>query len=144
MKVSMEFAHKFIRTYGAMCQPICQELGVPQTAFDILMFLANNPDCCTARDIVEIRGIKANLVSVNVERLVGEGYLAREAVAGDRRKVRLVCTEKARPIIETGHRLQESFFEEIFQGVDQQSRQNFCQVIEAVRRNLSLMMERQG
>ena len=42
----------------------------PQTAFDILMFLANNPEYKTARDIVEIRKIKANLVSVNVDRCV--------------------------------------------------------------------------
>lgn len=40
----------------------------------------------TASDIVEVRKLKANLVSVNVDRLVQEGYLRREAVAGDRRK----------------------------------------------------------
>ena len=33
------------------------------------MFLYNNPEYKTARDIVEIRNIKANLVSVNVEKL---------------------------------------------------------------------------
>lgn len=35
---------------------------------------------------MEVRKRKANLVSVNVDRLVQEGYLRREAVAGDRRK----------------------------------------------------------
>ena len=43
------------------------------------MFLANNPEYTTARDIVEVRKIKANLVSINVDKLVGEGYLRREA-----------------------------------------------------------------
>ncbi len=38
------------------------------------MFLANNSEYKTARDIVEIRKIKANLVSVNVDKLVNEGY----------------------------------------------------------------------
>ena len=37
------------------------------------MFLYNNPEYKTARDIVEIRNIKANLVSVNVEKLVQDG-----------------------------------------------------------------------
>ena len=32
-------------------QPLCHELKLPQTAFDILMFLANNPEYKTARDI---------------------------------------------------------------------------------------------
>ena len=97
MNPTIEISFKTAQAYSAMCKPLCQELKLPQTAFDILMFLANNPDCTTARDIVEIRKIKANLVSVNVDRLVQEGYLERRAVAGDRRKTQLLCTEKAQP-----------------------------------------------
>ena len=82
MNPTIEISFKTAQAYNAMCKPLCQELKLPQTAFDILMFLANNPDCTTARDIVEIRKIKANLVSVNVDRLVQEGYLERRAVAG--------------------------------------------------------------
>ena len=43
MNAGMEFAHKFARAYAAACKPLCRELKLPQTAFDILMFLANNP-----------------------------------------------------------------------------------------------------
>ena len=56
------------------------------------MFLGNNPAYKTAGEIVELRHIKANLVSVNVDRLVREGYLTRHPVAGDRRKTELLCT----------------------------------------------------
>ena len=79
MNPTIEISFKTAQAYSAMCKPLCQELKLPQTAFDILMFLANNPDCTTARDIVEIRKIKANLVSVNVDRLVQEGYRATAA-----------------------------------------------------------------
>lgn len=58
---------------------------------------------------MEIRKIKANLVSVNVDRLVQEGYLERRAVAGDRRKTQLLCTEKAQPVIARGREVQERF-----------------------------------
>ena len=95
MNPSMEFAIKTSLAYSTVCKPLCQELKLPQTAFDILMFLANNPDCKTARDIVEIRKIKANLVSVNVDKLVQEGYLERRTVQDDRRKQELHCTERA-------------------------------------------------
>ena len=40
MNAGMEFAHKFARAYAAACKPLCRELKLPQTAFDILMFLA--------------------------------------------------------------------------------------------------------
>ena len=77
---SVEFANKTGLAYSAVCKPLCQKLHLPQTAFDILMFLANNPSYTTARDIVEVRHIKANLVSVNVDKLVQEGFLERRPV----------------------------------------------------------------
>ena len=87
MVTEIEFPRKLLLAYNAMCKPLCRKLGLPQTAFDILMFLGNNPEYRTARDIVEVRNIKANLVSVNVDRLVQEGYLERRSVAMDRRKI---------------------------------------------------------
>lgn len=94
MNPYMEFAHKTDLAYSALCHSLCRELNLPQTAFDILLFLANNPECDTASDIVELRKIKANLVSVNVNRLVEEGYLHREPVPGDRRKTRLLAPSR--------------------------------------------------
>ena len=79
MNLKIEFARKMALAYTAVCRPLCQEMKLPQTAFDILMFLYNNPEYKTARDIVEIRNIKANLVSVNVEKLVQDGYIERQA-----------------------------------------------------------------
>ena len=92
MNPTIEISFKTAQAYSAMCKPLCQELKLPQTAFDILMFLANNPDCTTARDIVEIRKIKANLVSVNVDRLVQEGDLIEIDIPG--RSIHL-CVEDA-------------------------------------------------
>ena len=86
MNSRLETVKKFTLAYRKMCKPLCQELELPQTALDILLFLGNNPAYRTARDIVEIRRIKANLVSVHVDRLVREGYLERQQVPGDRRK----------------------------------------------------------
>ena len=111
--MSIEFARKMSLAYNLSCKSLCQELKLPQTAFDILMFLANNPNYKTASDIVEIRKIKANLVSVNVDRLVQEGYLQRQAVEGDRRKTELLCTPKAQPVIEKGRGLQQNFMERL-------------------------------
>ena len=84
---SVEFANKTGLVYSAVCKPLCQKLHLPQTAFDILMFLANNPNYTTARDIVEVRHIKANLVSVNVDKLVQEGFLERRRVTAAKRSL---------------------------------------------------------
>ena len=86
MNPYMEFAHKTDLAYSALCHSLCRELNLPQTAFDILLFLANNPECDTASDIVELRKIKANLVSVNVNRLVEEGRRSRSSTRDARCK----------------------------------------------------------
>lgn len=137
----MEFARKAALAYSALCKPLCSELGFPQTAFDILMFLANNPSYKTASDIVEIRRIKANLVSVNVEKLVRDGYLIRKSVPGDRRKTELCCTEKAESIIERGRALQDRFFETLFNGTDDETRDAFFRAIEIIDKNLDSILE---
>lgn len=138
---NMEFAIKTAQAYNAVCKPLCQELKLPQTAFDILMFLANNPDRRTASDIVEFRHIKANLVSMNVDRLVKEEYLERRAVAGDRRKTELLCTEKAQPIIQRGRALQETFFDRLLNGIDEARLNVFYGTLEQMGRNLDEILE---
>ena len=144
MNPSIEFANKTGLAYGAACKPLCQELGLPQTAFDILMFLANNPAYKTASDIVDVRHIKANLVSVNVDKLVHEGLLERRPVPGDRRKTELLCTEKAQPIIERGHALQEAFIQSLFAGIDEAQKQVFCKTMEQISENLEKILEENG
>lgn len=135
MVTEIEFPRKFLLAYNAMCKPLCKKLGLPQTAFDILMFLGNNPEYRTARDIVEVRDIKANLVSVNVERLVQEGYLKRRSVAGDRRKTELLCTEKAKPLIKEGRAVQLAFGEKLFAQVDEETRRVFVETLDSIGKN---------
>ena len=108
------------------------------------MFLANNPDCTTARDIVEIRKIKANLVSVHVDRLVQEGYLERCAVEGDRRKTRLLCTEKAQPVIRRGREVQNAFFARLLDHTDEAAREVFFRTMETIGRNLDQIIQENG
>lgn len=141
MNASIDFALKMSLAYSKKCKPLCQELGLPQTAFDILMFLANNPVYKTASDIVEVRKIKANLVSVNVEKLVQEGYLKRETVKGDRRKTQLICTDKAQPVIQKGRAVQESFFELLFESTDEEARKRFFEVMDLMGKNLDKILD---
>lgn len=141
MNASIDFALKVSLAYSKKCKPLCQELSLPQTAFDILMFLANNPEYKTASDIVEVRKIKANLVSVNVEKLVQEGYLKRETVKGDRRKTHLICTDKAQSVIYKGRMVQESFFELLFENTDEEAKKSFFEVMDLMGKNLDKILD---
>ena len=141
MNRGFEISQKVSLAYRKICKPLCSEVGLAQTAFDILMFLGNNPECNTARDIVEIRHIKANLVSVHVERLVEEGYLLRQPVKADRRKTELICTQRALPIIERGRLLQKTFIERLLAGMDEAARQAFASALYGIEQNIDAILE---
>lgn len=143
MYFNIEFPNKMAHAYSVMCKPLCQEIKLPQTAFDILMFLSNNPQYKTARDIVEVRKIKANLVSINVDRLVKEGYLERREVAGDRRKTELVCTSQADSIIEKGRLVQKDFKDTLFNNMDDSMKEILFKGMEIMEDNLDRILEDQ-
>ena len=126
MNINIDFPKKLATAYNAICKPLCRELNIPQTAFDILMFLANNPDYSTAGDIV----------NVNVERLANEGYIERTAIEGDRRKIRLSLTEKALPTVERGRQLQQTFFDVLFENTTDEMKKNFTETVKIIDRNL--------
>lgn len=139
--VNMDFSHALLEAYAKACKPLCQEIRMPQTAFDILMFLANNPTYNSAKDIVTIRGQKANLVSVNVDKLVKEGFLERCPDREDRRKTILTCTELARPIVEKGRKFQQAFLESLFQGISEEERIIFTDILKKIRGNITYILK---
>jgi len=115
-------ARKIGMAYEMTLLPLAMETDMPHTAISILLFIANNPDFATARDICELRGLKRPNVSAHVERLVQEGYIERRAVPGDRRKDALVCTEKATKIIELGRARQIQFAQAVLDGISEEDR----------------------
>ena len=138
---AVELTKKFMAAYKAAQKKVCKAWNVPEVSLDILLFLANNPEYTTARDIVEVRSIKANLVSQHVDRMVREGYLCRKEVQGDRRKRDLSLTEKAMPIIEAGRRMQTDFFETLFYGVSEGEKRAFFETMDIMSRNMDKILK---
>lgn len=138
---AVELTKKFMAAYKAAQKKVCKAWNVPEVSLDILLFLANNPEYTTARDIVEVRSIKANLVSQHVDRMVREGYLCRKEVQGDRRKRDLSLTEKAMPIIEAGRRMQTDFFETLFHGISEEEKRAFFETMDTMSRNMDKILK---
>ena len=136
-KTNMIFMfHSAIHLYTEVCKPVCENLKLPQTAFDILMFLGNHPTFNTARDITKYSGIKKNLVSMHMERLVDQGYVVRESVPGDRRQIKLVLTEKALSVVRKGRQVQKYFYEYLVKGLSEEELDIYGKCIETIAANV--------
>ncbi len=135
-------ARKFMDAYGVLMTPMCQETGMPRTALDILLFLANNQGYDTAGDICRYRGLKPGIVSMHVETLVREGLLERQNVPGDRRKTRLALTDKARDLVSRGRAVQREMAQQMMEGLTREDIRHFCRCLEVFDQNLDRI--RQG
>lgn len=129
-------AKRLMDAYEAAMQPLSRDFSIPQTAAEILLFLANNPEHRTAKDICTLRRFKPGIVSLHVDTLVTLGLLERRAVPGDRRKLRLVPTEKAEPIISQGRAMQETFAQTLAQGLREDELAVFARCMETISQNL--------
>ena len=129
-------AKRFMDAYSAAMQPLSREFAIPQTAAEILLFLANNPENSTAKEICAMRHLKPGIVSLHVDTLATLGLLERKSVPGDRRKLRLVPTEKAAPIIAQGRVLQHSFAEQLASGLSEEDLAHFRRCIAVFDRNI--------
>ena len=132
----VSLSSKMMKAYEAVCQPVCKRYQLNQTCLDVILFLANNPEYNTAKDLWEIRGIRSGNASVSIETLVRRGYLKREADAQDRRLQRLILTERANEAIAMGRQAQYSFGEQMMGGITEEELQLYWKISEQIRENV--------
>ena len=87
-------------------------------------------------EICRMRGMKPALVSFHIDRLVGEGYLLRQPVPGDRRKTALVLTAQAQPIVAEGRELQRAFADRLAEGLSAEDLAHFRRCVAIFDRNI--------
>lgn len=144
MSKVFDHANKIIKAYHNQLQPLCKQTDLPPLALDILLFIANNPEKATAKDICFIRGIKSGIVSVHIERLVQNGLLKRASFAGDRRKNMLAHTPAAEEIITSGRAIQKAFAEKLVCGISQTDMLVWKNILDTVDRNLEQLSKDKG
>lgn len=135
---------KAMKAYETFCQPVCKKYQLSQTSFDVLMFLANNPEYNTARDICEIRGIRTGIASVAVDLLVKSGYIQRQPDASDRRITRLILTEKSEEIVQNGRLSQREFGMQMTAGISEKEMDAYMKTAQKFRANILNMKQTRG
>ena len=73
----LQFSQQFGKFYACQFTPLLERTGLTMREVHVLLFLANNPDYDTARDVTLYRGMSKSQVSQAVELLCAEGLLQR-------------------------------------------------------------------
>jgi MarR family transcriptional regulator for hemolysin len=124
-----------------MLKPVCQRWGLAPLEATIVSFLYNNPGRDTAADIVEYRMLSKGNVSTAVESLMRKGLLQRRQDQGDRRRIHLSLTPRAKPITQEVEAVREAFRRQLFRGFTQQEQELFAQFQQRLAENTKIATE---
>ena len=137
-------ARRLEDAYAAQMRSLCKETGVAQTAMDILLFLHNNPDCNTARDMVHLRGLAKSNVSTALDSLRTRGLVESRPEENNRRVNRLFLLPAAAPLIEGLSQRQGQFFRALQRGLTPEQQAQADAYFAVLQRNINVELARLG
>lgn len=102
------------KLYDHLCLDVTKKYQISRNELDILLFLHNNPQYDSAKDIVEKRGLVKSHASMGIEKLIKSHYLESIQNNDDKRKYHLYLLPSSKDIIEDGLQVQKRFYDILF------------------------------
>ena len=123
---------QFRRYYDRQFEDLLAASGLSMREMDVVLFLANNPGCDTAREVAELRGLAKSQVSAAVDLLAERGFLCRRSDQTDRRVVHLALTDQGTALARAGQRIQSACVDTLLSGLTQAEAEQFQTLLEKV------------
>lgn len=132
MEISLILAclKKEIALYKKIKNNTCKKYKITPTAFDIIMFLNENPEVKTANELCRNLGIKPTMASYDIEKLINSNYVVSSPDINDKRKNIISLKDDSKPIIDEGIVLQRIYKEKLFENISDDEKENFYKILE--------------
>ena len=128
--------HKTITSYYELLSGrVCDEYGLTQMEYDILMFLHNNPQHNTAAEIVKIRKSTKSHVSISLKNLENKGLVERIQSETNKKHIEIVLLDKAELIVEAGINAQKEFAQDVLSGLTEEEKRMCINVFNKICNN---------
>ena len=126
----------FRRYYENSFQDLLEKFGLTRLEAVILIFLHNNPDFNTARDIVELRGLSKSNVSTALEALRLRQFLTVRPDPDSRRVRRIFLREEKRDVVEALARRQTETLDRLTEGFSREDLELMQQFLDRMEENI--------
>ena len=123
--------------YARLFQPFTQQYDLTQPEIDILLFLYQNKQLNTARDIAARRGLAKSNVSTALDSLRQKGYVRVEDDPGSRRIRRLFLAEDKQPVLEALQECQNQFFLSQLAGFTEEEMETLFRLLSRMADNIA-------
>lgn len=132
----LAITNQFQKVYGGKISKIAADYDMTKVEIDVLLFLYNNPQYNTAKEIVEVRHIAKSYVSKAVDLLVKRGYLCVKEDATDRRVVHLTILDDASGVVEQARKVQEDVLKVLLEGITEEELLAFEKIMRKMAENI--------
>ena len=136
MKDIIRMSHKIRKYYNHLCDDVLEKYNLTKCELDILLFLYNNPELNTAKDIVDKRGIVKSHASLGIDKLINKHYIESIRDENDKRKYHLHLLEDANPIIIDGLKVQKKFNKSLLKGVSKEDKKVMKKIMKQISKNV--------
>ena len=123
---------QFRRYYDRQFTDLLARSGLTMREMDVVLFLANNPACDTARDVTELRGLAKSQVSAAVDLLAERGLLLRLPDRTDRRVTHLALTDRGEALGREAREIQGTCLSALLAGLEPEEAACFQRLLEKV------------
>ena len=135
------YLSKMDKTHRKMCFKEVEEYHFTPNEILVLMFLSNNPDFDTARDIAYYKNSSKGLIAKSVEDLANQGYLILKKDEKDRRKIHLILSKKSKEVVERIRKCSKNFQDHLLEGVSKEHLEILNKTCDIMEENLERMIE---
>ena len=129
-------ANMFGKLYTKKILEVASKYNMNKVEVDILLFLNNNPQYDTAKDIVEVRGIAKSYVSKSIDKLVEKKLLSLNVDKKDRRIVHLKVESSANTVIKEALEAQKKYVDTIYNGISKEEKDVLKSIMDKIIKNI--------
>jgi len=125
------------KLYSNVFERIAVEYNITANEVMILTFLKDDFDQDMATDIVNTLMISKSHVSLSVNNLEKAGYIVKKQDINDKKKIHLVITERAKPILDEIEYEQNKLYEVIFKGISEEEKEILKLILQKMCNNIN-------
>ena len=126
----------FGKLYTKKILEVASKYNMNKVEVDILLFLNNNPQYDTAKDIVEVRGIAKSYVSKSIDKLVEKKVLSLNVDKKDRRIIHLKVESSANTVIKEALEAQKNYVDTVYNGISKEEKDILKPIIYKMIKNI--------
>lgn len=131
----------FRKVYARISAPELKAYGLSPSEVDILIFLANNPNINTAKEMRPFLQVSKGLIARSLETLLTRGFLRTETDEKDHRRQHIYLETKAQALIAILAKRRQNVEALILEGVSKEQIQTVVQTFDVMNENIMKILE---